>query len=282
MEAGALVSRVRAKRRPAGARWRGLPVAFAWLAALAASAALGTVDPGGRWSLVWGIAAATLLLAALLHGWRRRAMKVASKLGLGRSRTWLELHVHGGLLFLLLMLLHSGFRLPTGVVTWWLWGLSLWITASGLVGLALQKWIPRVLASGLSTEAHYDRIPELCEEIRERAERLAESSGDQLRALYRSSVAPALERPTRRWIFFLDITGGGAARLKEFAYVQRFLAGEERDRARELERLYRTKNELDAHYTLQHALRVWTVLHTPAALLLIAFVALHVFSVIYY
>lgn len=278
------MSRARARKRQQLRTWGGglLLISLAWVAVYISNVAIGVVDPASIWGMTYGIAAAIVMVAALAHGLRRRAMRLASKLGLGASRVWLHLHVYGGLLFLLLVLLHSGFRLPTGAVTWWLWGLSIWITVSGLFGLALQKWIPRVLTSGLSMEAHYDRIPELCGEIRERAAKLASTSESQVQALYRSSVAPALEKPTRRWIFFVDITGGSKARLKEFAYLQRFLPAEEKEKARELERLFRVKTELDAHLTLQQALRTWLIIHTPVALLLVAFLALHIFSVIYY
>ena len=49
-----------------------------------------------------------------------------------------------------------------------------------------------------------------------------------------------------------------------------------------LERDYRTKLEIDAHYTLQRALRWWLWLHVPASLVLLVFVAVHLFTVLYY
>jgi cytochrome b subunit of formate dehydrogenase len=39
---------------------------------------------------------------------------------------------------------------------------------------------------------------------------------------------------------------------------------------------------LDAHYTLQKALRWWLYLHVPASLMLVLLVGLHVYAVIYY
>ena len=83
-------------------------------------------------------------------------------------------------------------------------------------------------------------------------------------------------------VFFFDITGGVHARLKEFRYLESFLSDDEREKLAELRGLLRSKFEFDAHYTLQYALRIWLYLHVPTSLLLLAFVIVHVFSVLYY
>ncbi len=206
-------------------------------------------------------------------------MKTATRLGMGSANAWLAVHVYGSLLFLLLVLMHAGFALPSGWITWWLWGLSLWTVASGVLGLALQRWIPRLLTSGLSVEAHYDRIPELTADVAERATKAAANGSPPIRELYERVVEPELAAPRRRLLYFLDITGGIYAKLKEFRYLSTFLSADERESLRELEALYRTKLELDAHYTLQHPLRWWLYLHLPASILLFGFLVLHLVSV---
>ncbi|MCZ6508134.1 MAG: hypothetical protein O7A04_08845 [Acidobacteria bacterium] len=252
------------------------------LAAYAANIATSEVRSSGAWGLSYGIAATVLLLAVSGLGVRRRTMRLSSKLRLGTARSWLYFHLYGGTLFLLLMLMHSEFRLPSGWVTWWLWGLSLWTVASGLVGLALQRWIPRLLTSGLAVEVHYDRIPELVEELGQRAAKLAAASSEEVARLYERVVAPELARPVRRMLYFFDITGGIQSKLREFRYLSRFLGSEQLEALAQLEQLYRTKLEIDAHYTLQQPLRWWLSLHLPAALLLAAFVILHLVSVFLY
>ena len=178
--------------------------------------------------------------------------------------------------------MHSAFRLPSGWVTWWLWLLSLWTVASGILGRLLQKWIPRVLASGLSTEVLFERIPELSEEIRQRAEKVAEAADEAVRSLYYRGLAAELAAPRRRWIYLFDITGGIGKRLGEFAHLRPLLAEEERERLEELESLYRTKLEIDAHYTLQQVLRWWLYAHLPTSFLLLVFIALHLYTVLFY
>ena len=264
-------------------RRRGAPALFllataAAAAAWAANLVLAEVHPGNAWSLAYGVAAAALLLLAAAYGARRRMMRVASRFRAGSAAGWLGLHVWGGSLFLLLLLMHSGFRLPTGAITGWLWWLSWWTVASGIAGRMLQRWIPRLLASGLTTEVLYERIPELVEDVRGRAAELAAGAHEAIAALHRG-LEPELAAPRRRWLFFVDITAGRERRRREFGHLRRLLGGEDRQRLDRLEELYRTKLEADAHYTLQHALRLWLYLHVPAAVLLVALLAAHLYAV---
>ena len=263
-------------------RWGFIAVALACVVLFAINLIFWDVHPGSPLGMSYGIAATVLLLGAAAYGARRRSMRFASRLGLGRSRAWLYFHVYGGGLFLLLVHMHSGWRLPMGALNWGLWLLSLWTVASGLAGLALQRWIPRVLASGLSVEVNYDRVDELAKGVRERAEQLAESCDDSVRALYQKTVAPALVAPERRLIYFLDPTGGIQTRLAPFRYLENRLPREERLELVELERLFRAKLEIDAHYTLQRALRGWLIVHAPTSFLLVALVAIHISTVLYY
>jgi len=243
---------------------------------------LGKVRSANAWGLSYGVAAALLMLGAALLGVRRRTMRFSSRLGLLSSRTWLLSHVYGGALFLVLVLMHSGFDLPKGTLTWCLWVLSIWTVLSGLFGLLLQKWIPRVLSSGLSVEVLYDRIPELVDNLRERAEKLVATCGEPIQALYSRSVAPVLAGPNRRTIYYVDITGGYRLPKSEFQFLRNLLGEDERLKLGELQTLLETKLEIDAHYTLQSALRWWLRLHLPPSFLLVALLVVHVWTVIYY
>ncbi len=263
-------------------RW-GVPALFLFAtaaagAALAANAYFAEIRAGNRWSLAYGIAAATLMALAAAYGARRRMMRLASRFRAGGAAGWLGLHVWGGALFLLLLLMHSGFRLPSGTITGWLWALSWWTVLSGIGGRLLQRWIPRVLASGLTTEVLYERIPELVGEVRDRAAELATGSHEAIATLYRD-LEPELAAPRRRWLFFVDVTAGRERRGRQFRHLRRLLGGEERQRLDRLEELYRSKLEIDAHYTLQTALRLWLYLHLPGSLLLLGLLAAHLYSV---
>ncbi len=239
-------------------------------------------DAGNIWGLSYGAAAAALMLGAAFYGVRRRNVRAASRQKWGRAKTWLQFHVYGGALFLLLVFMHSGFSLPNGALFWWLWMLSVWVTISGIVGVALQKWLPRILASALSIEVVYERIPELIEAIRKNAEKLVENGSPPVRDFYRKTIAPVLRAPKIRFIYFFDITGGIQRRLRQFDFLKTLLSSIEREKLIELEAMYKSKLEIDAHYTLQKALKLWLYLHLPPAIVLLVLVAIHLFAAFYY
>lgn len=249
------------------------------LAVLLVNALVGRVHPSSPWGLTYGILAAVLFVAVFAYSMKRRMMGVRS---LGRAWYYLQFHVYGGTLFLLLMFMHIGFQTPQGVLAWWLWALSIWVVGSGLLGIILQKWIPTLLNSGLSTEVHYDRIPELVTDLSERAEKVATGSHYQVREFYQQTLAPALAAPRTRAIYFFDVTGGMQAKVRQFEYLRDLLPSEERSTVDDLQEMYEAKLEIDAHYTLQKALRWWLYLHVPVSLAVLVLLGFHIFSVVYW
>lgn len=268
--------------KPSGWLFATLAAVVVCLAVFVLNALLGDIRSGNVWGLSYGAAATVLLLVAGVYGARRRVMRLAARRRLGRASVWLPVHTFTGTLFLLLVLMHSGFRLPEGWVTWGLWLLSFWTVLSGFFGLALQRWIPRRLTSGLSIEVHFDRIPELVDESRSRAEKLAAESSEAVRGFYERRLAEAFHEPRWRWLYFLDVTGGGRTRLRELDFLAPRLADAERERLARLRELFVAKSEIDAHYTLQRTLRAWLYLHVPTTIVLIALLAVHLFTVAYY
>lgn len=242
------------------------------------NAIVSEVNPGNGWGIVYGTVASLVMVGVVLYAVRRRMLNR----DLGNSNVWVQFHLYGGTLFLLLMFMHCGFHLPSGAMNWWLWGLSVWVTLSGFLGLAIQKWIPRILTSGLAVEAMYERVPDLVMQIRDRAEKLIETCTDPIKDLYRKAVAPALAMPQPRMIYYFDITGGIQSRMQQIEYLKQFLSVEERESLDLLKAMFKTKLELDAHYTLQMALRLWLYTHVPLSLVLLLLVGLHLWAVLYY
>lgn len=243
---------------------------------------VGEVNPGNRWGLAYGTLASLLMGGAALLGIRRRTMRLGAKRNLGRSMAWVQFHIYGGTLALLLVFMHSGFHIPNGLLNWWLWFLSIWVTASGLLGVLIQKIVPRILSSALSVEVLYDRIPELVGQIKESAERLVATCTEPVKDFYRRNLAAALISPESRLIYYVDITGGIQSRVRQFEYLRKILSQEEKEKLDQLESIYRTKLEIDAHYTMQKALRWWLYTHVPVSLLLLILILLHLYAVWYY
>jgi hypothetical protein len=244
------------------------------LVAMVAAFAASTTQPRaqGAWQLGFGIAAATVMLGVVLYGVRRRLPGWP----LGRVATWLRWHLYGGVLFQLLVLMHSGFHVPGGALNLLLWFLTLWLTVTGLLGLWIQRWIPRAISSGLADEVHYNRIPELVQGLAQRAEAFVASCDESIQSFYRTSLAPAFAAPQPKLIYYADVTGGRLSRRRQFEYLANALGTEERKKLEQLEGMFRAKLELDAHYSLQRALRWWLVAHVPVAIVLVVLVAAHV------
>lgn len=265
-----------------GGLWLSIGLSVLLVAIYTAGKLFWEVSSGSDLSLGFGWGAAALLLAVSALAVRKRTMSMASRLRAGHSRAWLSVHLYGGSIFLLLVLVHSDFGMPHGWVTSWLWGLSIWTVVGGLIGRGLQRWIPRLITAGLSNEVLYERIPELVADLGKRASDLSASSGPEISDLYERSIASQLEAPKRRWRYFFDSTGGIRERLRPVRYLRDKLSNEETGKLDELEDLYRAKLEIDAHYTLQQALRSWLWLHLPTSLLLWVFLALHLWGVLRY
>jgi hypothetical protein len=271
--------------RKAAAFVAGSRRAMVWTAALGVcllvlvvNAALTRVDPATPWGLAYGGVAAGLLVLACLYSVRRRL----PRRGPLRAHAWLHIHVFAGTFFVLLVLMHSGFRLPAGPLGWALWVLTIWTGLSGAVGLFIQWWIPRALSSGLATELHYDRIPALAASIAERAEQVVATCSDAVRRYYADVMAPIMGPPRARLIYFVDVTGGLQGRIRDFDYLGRFADADEGQRLAELRALMTAKVDADAHYTLQRVLRWWLYGHVPLVGLLLILVTIHVVSILYY
>ncbi|MFN0157640.1 MAG: hypothetical protein ACKVRP_06150 [Bacteroidota bacterium] len=248
----------------------------------ASNLVLSEVHPGNWWGISYGTAATFLMVGAALIGVRRRSMNRAAKQSLGKSREWLQFHLYAGTLAAIFVLMHGGFTLPSGALNWWLWLLTIWVTISGLIGVAIQRVVPRMLASGLTTEVVYERIPELIVQIREGAEKLVETCTDPVRDFYRRNLVTVLGTLQPRAIYYVDITGGIQSRVRQFDYLRKVLSAEEKEKLDRLETLFRTKLEMDAHYTLQRALRWWLYTHVPLSLVLLVLIAIHLYAVWYY
>jgi len=267
--------------RSTAARWF-IAAVIVCGAAFLLNVAFADLRPSNIWGLTYGALAAILMVGVALLGARRRMTKFALKAGLGHAQTWLQFHLYGGALCMLLIFMHTGFRQPHGILTWWLWFLSLWVTISGFLGVILQKWIPRLLTSGLAIEVVYERIPELITEISEKVNALVANCTEPVKDFYQKKLAMALVTPRPRLIYCIDITGGIQARLKQFDYLRGFLSAAEKEKLGALEAFYKTKLEIDAHYTLQRIMRLWLYTHVPASIVLLILLGLHLFAVLYY
>lgn len=252
-----------------------LAIAVVSIAAFVGLAWRAPWQPGRFWGLTFGTIAAVIFVFESLYPLRRRLMARP----FGTAQHWLQLHVYGGALAALFVLVHMGFRWPGGQFGWWLLALTTITTLTGLGGVFLQKWIPAVLAGNLSVEALYDRIPEIAARLQGEADALAGGGSDALERFYFGSVRPSLAGVTPSWSYLVDVRSGRERRVAEFRNVAPFLGEAERARLDDLQAIALEKYELDAQYSLQRVLRYWIWLHLPPSMLLLGLVTAHILSV---
>jgi len=228
--------------------------------------------------LLFGAAAALLVVCSLLYPLRRPLMSFP----FGTAQRWTQFHIYGGCLSFLFVLIHQGFRLPSGTVGWLLLILSAWATLSGLLGVWLQKWIPALMAGNLRVEAIFERIPELIAKVHAESNALVEGSSEVLDRFYRDDIEPALAGVQVSWDYLVDVSGGRERRLAPFGRMAAFLTPEEKPRLEDLKTLFAEKLELDAQYSLQRVLRLWILLHVPPSVLLFGLMLYHITVNLYY
>jgi hypothetical protein len=240
-------------------------------------ARVSTWQPGRLGGLIAGSVAAALFVNAALYPARRRLRARP----LGTAQRWLQLHIYGSLLATVLVLIHIGFRLPAGMLGWMMFVLTLWTGITGLIGIYLQKTLPRLIARNLTVEAIYERIPEIVEKLLKDADARMTGAQSVADRAYRSSVRGLLEAPAPSWSYVFDPQGNRRRRLEPLSQLDPFLEGADRERFEAVSNIVRDKLDLDAHMSLQRALRTWLIAHVPAAALLLALVTVHFFAVVY-
>lgn len=223
--------------------------------------------------LAFGVLASLIFVFEMAYPFRRARARP-----LGTAQRWLQAHVYLGVLAMLAVLVHSGFRLPGGVMGWSLLLLSLWTTASGLVGVWLQKWLPVVMAEGLRVEALYERIPSLIDHLVQEADALVADASDVLERFYTTEVRSRLATVEPSWSYLLDVRAGRERALEPFRRMSTFVDADEKEIVNDLMTIRMEKMDLDVHYSLQGILRRWLVLHVPPAALLMALLVLHILA----
>lgn len=256
--------------------WTTLAIAVASLLLYALLNWLAPWQPGRFWGLTFGSLAAAIFLIDSLYPLRRRLLSWP----LGNAQRWLQFHIYGGLLSCLFIFIHVGFALPAGQMGWWLLGLSLWVTATGITGVVLQKWLPTVVTGNLSVEAIYERIPEMVARLEAEADAVLADCSEALEQVYMTEIRPRLAVPEPAWSYVVNLREGRDRRLAPITELRPFVEEQDRERLADLTTIVNEKLELDVHMSIQRALKYWIYLHLPPAILLMGLLTVHILAVI--
>jgi hypothetical protein len=115
-----------------------------------------------------GVAGGLIIVFEMLL-WVRKKFRVVR---MGRAKVWMKAHIWLGLLCLPLLALHSGFRWNAGPLSSVLMFLLFVVVASGIWGLALQQFLPKIMLDDIPAETIYSQIGRVLTQSTDEAERI--------------------------------------------------------------------------------------------------------------
>ena len=206
----------------------------------------------------------------------------------GRLQTWYEWHLALGILAVILILLHAGFRFgnPIAAIAF---ALLVAVVLTGIVGVVLYKWIPPRLTT---IEERAARTPEeLRDELRqvlENLQSLAVGKSETFRKVYdvEMSIPGIAIEPSLRWLWGPSTLERDTSRPDRLRLVVKEIPPTEQEDFRKAMRLVFEKEKLEVSLYPQvrydYLLKVWLTAHIPLSAGLAAFSLIHIVSVFYY
>ena len=266
---------------------------------------------GGSWpGLVFGVAGFALMIYAGLLGARRKVPTWR----LGRATTWMKGHLWLGLLSYVLILYHAGFAWG-GTLTLVLMVLFTFVIASGIYGVLLQQFMPRVMTERVPLETVYEQIDVIVAQLRGEADALVGSVVGLLPVADPAPSAPAhvggglaqgeaLAVHGRVTAVASLPAGADAAPLKDayvreirgylardiprngrlgnprerdalFGHLRTLLPGSVHGVVDELRAICEERRQLAVQKRLHHWLHGWLLVHVPLSMALLLLSAVH-------
>ena len=277
-----------------------------WATATIALAIMSTIayviyaveTPGGprggtAMGLAFGIVGYGMMLYAGLLGARKRVPTWR----LGRAQTWMRGHLWLGLLSLLLILYHAGFAFR-GPLTLVMMLLFFIVIGSGLLGAAIQHYIPSFMTSRVPFETIYEEIPHVRAQLRDEADQLAtticgpldghadtEASAEgqtvlveiehddrqRFREVYVHKVRPYLADPESPGAELADPLRSG----ETFDALRRLLAPPVHSVLDDLQNICEEEQQLSRQIRVYRWLHAWLLVHVPLSIALLVLGAIH-------
>ena len=265
--------------------------------------------------LIYGSLAAAIFVFAALLGVRRKR----PTLKVGRLQLWLKAHIWLTLLTVPLILLHCGFS-SGSPMTRWLLGVYGIVMVSGVYGLALQHFLPRLMKEQVPLETIFEQIPHVRNQLREMAGELRKSlepasipapaPATALAAPAPGGTAVAVSEPTTAVVAeaapdssvqvlkqfldeaalpYLNAPRGerlllGSQRLSDdqFRLLKISVGAEWQSKAEQLQAWCDERRQLDLQTKLQHWLHGWLLVHIPFSVILLVFTAWHAVAALFF
>ena len=206
--------------------------------------------------------------------------KRLSMLPLGRVAIWLQAHLYIGVFCLFVFGMHIEWMIPSG---WFETGLAvsfIGTVVTGVIGIFWSRKLPGRITR-LGEEIMYDRIPAFAVALNNEAEQLVLDSVEKTGSLavadfYQKSGHDFFGRPKFQWPRLYRAHEPSHKIERELDSLRRYMRDDESVFADQMYQLVRKKDLLDAHYTLQGALKHWLTAHVVFSAAIIPMVLLHI------
>ena len=216
---------------------------------------------------------------------------------LGRAQSWMRGHLSLGLLSLLLILFHSGFAFR-GPLTLLLMLLFFIVIGSGILGAAIQHYVPGFMTARVPLETIYEEIPHVRAQLRDEADQLAvaicgpldgaaseqtpeqsptvlveieHDDRERFREIYLRKVRPYLADPETPGAELADPLRSG----ETFQALRRLLAPPVHATLDDLENICVEEQQLSRQIRIYRWLHAWLLVHVPLSIALLVLGAVH-------
>lgn len=257
--------------------------------------------------LTFGIVGTVFILFAALLGVRRKR----AHWRLGRASTWLKGHLYLGALSFPLILFHGGFSFG-GPLTQVLMWLFLFVFLTGIYGLALQRFLPKLMTERVPQETVYEQIDHVRTQLIAEAEQMAKG-GKGGGAVAKAKSGAAISGRVVKSRPAVAAEEGGEDRNQLIRFVERYmrpyfeydgpshsnlhqpraraalffelksgLPPELHDTADDLEALCEQREQLEVQRRMHHWLHGWLFVHVPLSYAMVFLTAVHAVAALYY
>jgi hypothetical protein len=240
---------------------------------LYASSQHGGLRGGTAMGLAFGIAGYVLMLFEGLLG----ARKKVPVWRLGRAQTWMRGHLWLGMITLPLILFHAGFAFR-GPLTRVLMLLFFLVYASGILGAALQHYLPSMITSRVPLETIYEEIPHVRRQLRDEADALVDSLAVEVehddkvrfRESYRTAIRPFLDGPQPD-----ALLANEQKATVLFESLRRGLPAALHPAVGDLASICEEERQLIVQRRIYHWLHAWLLVHVPLSIALLVLGGVH-------
>ena len=241
-----------------------------------------TPSGGTLVGMAYGVVGLFLIAFLLFQAVRKRWYRCPY----GKNEHWVNLHVHAGLLAVLLIGLHAGFRFqdPSATLAAALLG---GVALSGTIGAFLYAILPRrlhAIEGGLTPEETSEQINDLARKMRA----LVQGKSQSLHRVFRALSEAHMPNAWQGWRTLLG-PGDPLFNRKDKTPLAEQMQGVPSDEQRVLDQMIlldrqwkQMQTQFEQRMRLKNLLVCWLYLHVPLSAALVVAILFHLLIVAYY